>query len=159
MFGKRDHALYYGNQRVFRTVDGGARWTPISPDLTRPDPGVPANLDAPTVADTNDGSLRKGVVYAIGPSPIAAADIWAGTDDGLVWRTRDGGANWSDVTPAGLPAWSKIGVIEPSHFDANRAYIAVDRHRPTTRRPTSTAQLMAASHGNRSPRAFPKAAR
>ena len=129
VFGKRDHALYFGNQRIFRTTDGGERWTPISPDLTRPDPGAPANLDPPTAADTNDASPRRGVVYAIGPSPIAAADIWAGTDDGLVWRTRDGGANWSDVTPGGLPAWSKIGVIEPSHFDANRAYIAVDRHR------------------------------
>jgi photosystem II stability/assembly factor-like uncharacterized protein len=129
VFGKRDHALYFGNQRIFRTIDGGARWTPISPDLTRPDPGVPGNLDAPTAADTNDAATRKGVVYAIGPSPITGADLWAGTDDGLVWRTRDGGATWSDVTPAGLPPWSKIGAIEPSHFDRDRAYIAVDRHR------------------------------
>jgi len=129
VFGKRDHALYFGNQKIFRTVDGGAQWTPISPDLTRPDPGVPATLDPPTAADTNDGSVRKGVVYAIGPSPNAASDVWAGTDDGLVWRTQDGGSSWSDVTPAGLPAWSKIGVVEPSHFNRNRAYIAVDRHR------------------------------
>ncbi len=71
----------------------------------------------------------KGVVYSIGPSPLAAGDIWAGTDDGWVWRTRDGGDNWLNVTPAALTAWSKIGTIEPSRFDRDRAYIAVDRHR------------------------------
>jgi photosystem II stability/assembly factor-like uncharacterized protein len=129
VFGKRDHALYFANQRIFRTTDGGERWTPISPDLTRPDPGVPATLDAPTAADDNGVGPRKGVVYAIGPSPIAASDIWAGTDDGLVWRTRDGGGSWTNVTPSGMTAWSKIGVVEPSHFDPQVAYVAVDRHR------------------------------
>jgi photosystem II stability/assembly factor-like uncharacterized protein len=129
VFGKRDHALYFANQRIFRTADGGQRWTPISPDLTRPDPGVPATLDAPSAADDNGAGPRKGVVYAIGPSPIAASDIWAGTDDGSVWRTRDGGERWTDVTPRGMTAWSKIGVVEPSHFDPQVAYIAVDRHR------------------------------
>ncbi|MEO8925854.1 MAG: hypothetical protein ABI306_01710, partial [Caulobacteraceae bacterium] len=129
VFGKRDRALYFANQRLFRTTDGGQRWSPISPDLTRPDPGVPATLDAASAADDHGEGPRKGVVYAIGPSPIAASDIWAGTDDGLVWRTRDGGANWTDVTPKGLTAWSKIGVVEPSHFDRDTAYIAVDRHR------------------------------
>ncbi|MGI9169588.1 MAG: WD40/YVTN/BNR-like repeat-containing protein, partial [Caulobacteraceae bacterium] len=129
VFGKRDHALYFANQRIFRTTDGGGRWTPISPDLTRPDPGVPATLDAATAADDHGEGPRKGVVYAIGPSPIATADIWAGTDDGWVWRTTDGGVHWINVTPKGLPAWSKIGVVEPSHFDRRVAYIAVDRHR------------------------------
>jgi len=129
VFGPRDHALYFANQRIFRTTDGGQRWTPISPDLTRPDPGVPATLDAASAADDNGVGPRKGVVYALGPSPIAASVIWAGTDDGLVWRTTDGGANWTDVTPKALTAWSKIGVVEPSHFDRDTAYIAVDRHR------------------------------
>jgi len=129
VFGPRDHALYFANQRIFRTSDGGQRWRPISPDLTRPDPGVPATLDAATAADDNGVGPRKGVVYAIGPSPIAASDIWAGTDDGSVWRTTDGGAHWIDVTPKALTPWSKIGVVEASHFDRNVAYIAVDRHR------------------------------
>ena len=128
-FGKDGKALYFANQRLFATRNGGDHWTPISPDLTRPDPGVPATLDAVTAADTEGRGSRKGVIYAIGPSPLSDKDIWAGTDDGLVWRTRNGGATWRDVTPVGLGAWSKIGVVEPSHFDADVAYIAVDRHR------------------------------
>jgi photosystem II stability/assembly factor-like uncharacterized protein len=129
VWGKREHALYFGNQRIFRTADGGQHWAPISPDLTRPRPQIPATLDAPTIADDMHGSPRRGVVYAIAPSPRDAKLIWAGTDDGLVWRTTDGGAHWENVTPKDLAPWSKIGTIEPSHFDPNTAYIAVDRHR------------------------------
>ncbi len=134
-----DHALYFGNQRIFGTRDGGAHWLPISPDLTRPDLSVPKTLDAPSVADVTPGAPgagpRRGVVYAIAPSPLDAGTIWAGTDDGLVWLTRDGGAHWRNVTPPALTAWSKIGVIEPSHFDAKTAYLAVDRHRLDDPRP------------------------
>jgi photosystem II stability/assembly factor-like uncharacterized protein len=130
VFGKPgSHALYFGNQRIFRTTDGGKHWDAISPDLTREEPQTPASLDPPTVADNEQAGPRRGVVYALGPSPLDGRLIWAGTDDGLVWRTRDAGAHWQDVTPAALSAWSKIAVVEPSHFDADSAYIAVDRHR------------------------------
>ncbi len=129
VFGKRDHDLYFGNQRIFRTADGGQHWSPISPDLTRPTPTVPATLDAPTAADSSEPGPRRGVVYDIGPSPLKAGLIWAGTDDGLVWRTLDGGAHWTDVTPAALTPWSKVGTVEPSHFDPEAAYLAIDRHR------------------------------
>ena len=125
--------LYFADQQVFATSNGGQHWRPVSPDLTRPDPGAPATLDAPTAADVPKdkpgAGKRRGVVYALGPSPLAAGLLWAGTDDGLVWRTADAGAHWTDVTPPGLGAWSKIGVIEPSHTDPATAYIAVDRHR------------------------------
>lgn len=124
-----DRALYFGNQRIFRTDDGGAHWQPISPDLTRPDPPAPASLDMPTLLDVMGVGRRRGVVYAIAPSKLDKGLIWAGTDDGLVWRTRDGGAHWNEVTPPGLGAWSKVGVIEPSPFDVDTAYLAVDRHR------------------------------
>jgi photosystem II stability/assembly factor-like uncharacterized protein len=130
VFGPRaGQGLFFGNQRIFRTTDHGGHWEAISPDLSRPDPGVPPSLDAPTAADNLHAGPRRGVVYAIGPSPLADRLLWAGTDDGLVWRSTDLGGHWQDVTPPVLTAWSKIGVVEPSHFDTDTAYIAVDRHR------------------------------
>ncbi len=129
-FSRRDPGvLYFSRERLFRTVDGGRRWTVISPDLTRDDPGVPATLDAATAADAPHPGRRHGVIYAIAPSRLADHDLWIGTDDGLVWRTRDEGAHWQDVTPSGLGPWSKVGIIDPSHFDAESAYAGVDRHR------------------------------
>jgi photosystem II stability/assembly factor-like uncharacterized protein len=134
-WGKRDHALYFGNQRLFRTRDGGQSWVPISPDLTRENPGVPATLDAPTAQDTATKSPRRGVIYDIGTSPARDGLIWIGTDDGLIWRTDDDGSHWANVTPASLAPWSKVGIIEPSHFDPNVAYAAIDRHRVDDQRP------------------------
>ncbi|HZO22186.1 MAG TPA: hypothetical protein VFB37_06735 [Steroidobacteraceae bacterium] len=136
VFGKAgSHALYFGNQRIFRTLDRGTHWEAISPDLSRETPEVPQNLDPPAIADTDQAGARRGVVYSIGPSPLDEKLIWAGTDDGLVWRTRDGGKHWDNVTPPALTAWSKIASVEPSPFDAQSAYIAVDRHRLDDSRP------------------------
>jgi photosystem II stability/assembly factor-like uncharacterized protein len=122
------HVLYFGAQMLFRTADGGNSWQAISPDLTREDPGVPANVDAATAADA-PGEKRRGVIYTIGPSSVQAGEIWAGTDDGLIQLTQDEGKTWSNVTPAELTPWSKVTLIEASHFDAGTAYAAVDRHR------------------------------
>jgi photosystem II stability/assembly factor-like uncharacterized protein len=121
--------LYYANQKLFRTDNGGQSWTIVSPDLTRENPGVPPNLDPVTAKDTEIQGPRRGVIYTIAPSPIQKGQIWAGTDDGLIWLTGDEGGHWQNVTPKGLGAWSKVGIIEASHFDANTAYAAVDRHR------------------------------
>jgi photosystem II stability/assembly factor-like uncharacterized protein len=129
VFGRDGRSLYFSNQRVFRTRDGGEHWTPISPDLTRSDPGVPANLDAPAAADVERPAVRRGVVYSLGPSPLSDSDLWAGTDDGKAWRTRDDGGHWADVTPAGLAPWSKVAGIEPSRAAPDTAYMAIDRHR------------------------------
>ena len=122
------HVVYFGSQKLFRSADGGNSWQVISPDLTREDPGVPANLDAPTAADAA-GDRRRGVIYTIGPSSVQAGEIWAGTDDGLIQLTLDEGRTWSNVTPVELTAWSKVTHIAASHFDAGIAYAAVDRHR------------------------------
>ncbi len=130
VFSRRDpRILYFARERLFRTADGGGTWTAISPDLTREDPGVPATLDPTTAADIPRPGRRHGVIYAIAPSRVADRDLWVGTDDGLVWRTTDEGAHWTNVTPAALSPWSKVGIIEASHFDAGTAYVAVDRHR------------------------------
>jgi photosystem II stability/assembly factor-like uncharacterized protein len=123
------HVMYFSHQMMFRTDNGGQSWTVISPDLTRESPGVPPNLDPITAKDVEIQGPRRGVIYTIAPSPIQKGQIWAGTDDGLIWVTHDEGGHWQNVTPKGLSAWSKIGIIEASHFDANTAYAAVDRHR------------------------------
>ncbi len=135
-FDQRDPSLlYFGNQKVWRTSDGGLHWQAISPDLTREDPGVPANLDPVTAADNLGTGPRRGVVYAIATSPVTGGVIWAGTDDGLIWHSDDAGGHWANVTPAALTPWSKVGTIEPSHFDAATAYAAIDRHRLEDRKP------------------------
>ncbi len=128
-------ALYYANQRLYRTTDGGEHWATISPDLTRENPDTPKNLDAYTAANNLGAGPRRGVIYAIAPSPLDARLLWLGTDDGLVWRSRDAGSRWENVTPSQLTPWSKVGIIEASHFDADTAYAAIDRHRLDDRKP------------------------
>jgi photosystem II stability/assembly factor-like uncharacterized protein len=129
-----DRALYTSNQVVFRTRDDGAHWQAISPDLTRKHAGVPASLDPKTAKDA-DGPEPRGVVYSLAPSPLRANVIWAGTDDGLVQLTRDGGRTWRNVTPPGVTPWSHVDTIDTSHHDASSAYVAVDRHRLDDDRP------------------------
>ena len=130
VFSPRDpRVLYFARQRLFRTDDGGEHWTTISPDLTRESPGIPPNLDPPAAANKPGEGSRFGVIYAIAPSRTADHDLWVGTDDGRIWRTRDEGEHWTDVTPAGLTPWSKVGILDASHFDSETAYAAVDRHR------------------------------
>ncbi len=128
------HALYYSNQFLFRTTDGAQTWTQISPDLTRPDPGVPSSLD-PVSAEDTDRNGKRGVIYAIGPSPANAQMIWLGTDDGLIHLTTDSGKSWQNVTPPEIGAWSRVTGIEGSHTDQSEAYAAVDRHQLSDFRP------------------------
>ena len=123
-------ALYLGTQYVMKTVDGGLHWETISPDLTGA-VGDGQGGGKPTSSLNLEQAKRAGygVVYAIAPSPLDRNLIWAGSDTGLIHLTRDGGKNWKDVTPAGVSDWSKISLIEASHFDAGEAYAAVDRSR------------------------------
>ncbi len=119
------HVLYYGSQFLLRSKDRGASWEKISPDLTGAQPTPPTG--ATTVA--NAKAKGYGVIYTIAPSPVAAGEIWVGTDTGLIQLSRNEGKDWSNVSPAGLSDWSKISILEASHFDAATAYAAVDRHR------------------------------
>jgi len=134
MAGDR-HSLYFGDQFLFKTIDHGEHWTRISGDLTRPDPSAPANLDAATAADFDGVRGRGGVIYTIAPSPLRAPLIWIGTDDGLIKLTPDEGKTWRDVTPRELTPWSKVVMMDASHFDPDESYAAVDRHRLTDNEP------------------------
>ncbi len=131
-FDKR--RLYFGSNVVFATSNGGQSWRAISPDLTRAHPAVPAVIQSFESDDPQHGAHR-GVVYALAPSYVRAGTIWAGTDDGLVWITRDSGRHWKKVTPSGLTAWSKIAQIDASRFDDKTAFVAVNRFRLDDLRP------------------------
>jgi photosystem II stability/assembly factor-like uncharacterized protein len=122
-------SLYLGTQYVMKTIDGGLHWETISPDLTGATPPSKDKRaeEPPTIA--NAKQLGYGVVFTIAPSSLNKNLIWAGSDTGLIHVTRDGGKNWKDVTPQGLSDWSKISLIEASHFDPAVAYAAVDRSR------------------------------
>ena len=129
-------ALYFASNVVWKTRDGGQHWAQVSPDLTRPTWRMPAVLGAFATADPEKGAHR-GVIYTIAPSYNDANVVWAGTDDGLIHVTRDGGAHWRDVTPAALRdrPWAKISLMDASHFDAGTAYAAVNTFRLDDLRP------------------------
>jgi photosystem II stability/assembly factor-like uncharacterized protein len=127
MFSPVDpHTLYYATNVLFKTTDGGNSWQTISSDLTRENPGVPASVGnlVPSGADK-----QRGVVYSLAPSFKTANTLWAGTDDGLVWLTQDGGKSWKGITPPELTSWSKVTQISASHFDEQSAYVSVSRFR------------------------------
>jgi photosystem II stability/assembly factor-like uncharacterized protein len=127
MFSPLDpHVLYFASNVLFKTTDGGNSWQTISNDLTRESPGVPASVGnlIPKGAEK-----QRGVIYALAPSFKNVNTLWAGTDDGLIWQTGDGGKKWNDITPKDLTPWSKITQISASHFDDDSAYASVSRFR------------------------------
>jgi photosystem II stability/assembly factor-like uncharacterized protein len=123
--------LYYAGNVLFKTVNGGESWTVISPDLTRVSADVPATLGPFAALDPEKGEHR-GVIYTIAPSFRRLNLIWVGTDDGLIWVTHTGGRGgrtWKNVTPPALTPWSKVSILEASHFDTLAAFAAVNRFR------------------------------
>jgi photosystem II stability/assembly factor-like uncharacterized protein len=126
LFSPKDpHVLYVGFQSVVKTADGGKTWETISPDLSRETYDLPANVAAyPEAAKTQ--ATRRGVVYSLGPSPLDVNVLWAGTDDGLIHLTRDGGKNWKNLTPPAMKPWSKVSQLDASHFDDRSVYAAIN---------------------------------
>jgi photosystem II stability/assembly factor-like uncharacterized protein len=126
------HTLYYAANHLFKTTDYGHTWQIISPDLSQPKTGQPPSVPTLTPEQQDE---RRGVIYSVAASYKTTQTIWAGTDDGLVWITRDGGAHWTNITPPGVSSWSKIAQIDASRFDDNTAYAAVNRERVDDLRP------------------------
>ncbi len=120
--------VYHAANVLFKTEDGGQSWQAISPDLTRNDATKQKWAGGPITGD-NTGVEFYNTIFAVAESPVERDLIWAGTDDGLVHLTRDGGASWSDVTPDGIPEWGTVSIIEASRWDAGTAYVVVDAHR------------------------------
>jgi photosystem II stability/assembly factor-like uncharacterized protein len=124
---KAPHALYVGNQFLWRSLDRGDRWEMISPDLAGArDPAKDCDGQV-AVADAT--ACGYGVIFSIAPSPHRNDEIWIGTDNGRVQLTRDGGKHWAEVTPKDLPAWSRINSIDVSPLDPGTAYVVADNHR------------------------------
>lgn len=126
--------LYATAQYVLTTTDGGVSWTRISPDLTRHDPATLGPVGGPITRDMT-GTEWYATIFAFAESPVARGVLWAGSDDGLVHVSRDGGATWTDVTPHDLGRFTRVSIIEPSHAAAGAAYLAANRYQLDDDRP------------------------
>jgi photosystem II stability/assembly factor-like uncharacterized protein len=120
-------ALYLGAQVLFRSLDRGATWSIISPDLTGKTAGATNCGGTPSPAEAK--ACGYGSIAAVEPSPRHAGEIWVGTDDGLIWTTGDAGRHWRDVTPPGLPLWAKVASLSVSAQRDGTVYAAVDGQR------------------------------
>ncbi|HEU5452645.1 MAG TPA: glycoside hydrolase, partial [Terriglobales bacterium] len=126
--------LYFSSNVLWSTHDGGMNWEKISPDLSRKTWQVPANVGKYS-SEQSAQPTDRGVIYAVAPSPVDGKVIWAGTDDGTIHVTTDGGANWNDVTPPQLGPFWKVSFIDAGHSDAATAYAAINTIRLDDPRP------------------------
>src|SRR5579859_1848088 len=128
------NTMYTAQEAVFKSTNGGQSWTAISGDLTKNDKTKQKPSGGPITLDITSVEYYD-TIFALAESPVKRGIIWAGTDDGLVQVSKDDGAHWTNVTPREVPEWSMVSIVEPSHHDANTAYIAVDRHKLDDLRP------------------------
>ncbi len=135
MFSKHDpNVLYVCSQHLHRSTDLGASFEVISPDLTRNDPEKLKASGGPITRD-NTGAEVYCNIFALAECPQDPGTLWAGTDDGLVHISRDGGGSWQQITPPDLPEWALISIIEPSPHQAGTAYLAATRYKLDDTRP------------------------
>ena len=120
------HDLFYAANVLFETKDYGKSWQVISPDLSREHAGQPSLLRP---LSEKDAAKRRGAIYSVAASFKSIGTLWAGSDDGLVWVTRDHGKNWKNITPTEMTPWSKVTQISASHFNDSTAYVSVSRLR------------------------------
>jgi photosystem II stability/assembly factor-like uncharacterized protein len=120
--------LYAFSNNVHVTTNEGQSWETISPDLTRNDPTKLVSSGGPITQD-NTGVEYYCTIFAAAESPLNAGELWVGSDDGLIHLSKDGGQNWVNITPKGMPEWAQINSIEPSRYDAATCYVAVTRYK------------------------------
>ena len=130
----RPNELYVAANRVFRSVDDGDSWEATSPDLTLHDPATLGPVGGRVTRDMT-GTEWYATIFALAESPAAAGVFWAGSDDGLIHVTRDGMKTWTNVTPRDMAHFTRVSIIEPSHFDAGTAYVAANRYQLDDLRP------------------------
>ncbi len=128
------NTVYLGGNVLFKSTDGGLHWTVISPDLTRNDKSKQLNSGGPVNYDLS-GAETYDTIQSLQLAPTDQNVIWAGTDDGLVQITRNGGTTWHNVTPSGAPKWARVYQIGVSPFHAGTAYLAFDNHEMDDNRP------------------------
>ncbi|HET7212921.1 MAG TPA: glycosyl hydrolase, partial [Terriglobia bacterium] len=122
------HTMYFAGEVLFKTTNGGMNWTVISPDLTRNDKSKQQSSGGPITKD-NTGVEVYDTIFSVVESPVQKGLIWAGSDDGLVHLTRDGGQHWENVTPKTMPEWGTVSMLEASPRDGGTAYMVVERHK------------------------------
>lgn len=120
-----DNMLLFATNVLWKTMNKGQSWEIISPDLTYEQPEIPSSVGH-YKTKAMETMARRGVIYAVGPSPLDVNTIWAGTDDGRVHITKNGGSDWTEVTPPAMSTWDKVSQIDAGRFDENTAYIAIN---------------------------------
>lgn len=135
VFAPQDpNIMYTCSQHVWKTTDDGQSWEKISPDLTYADPETLGKTGGLITMDMN-GPEIYATVFALVPSFHDINTLWAGSDDGLIHITRDGGKNWTDITPPDLPKFSRVSIIDESRHNPGTAYVAVNRYQVDDRAP------------------------
>jgi photosystem II stability/assembly factor-like uncharacterized protein len=135
VFSRHDpNVLYAGGNFLFRSTDEGQSWTKVSPDLSRRDPMTMGPSGGPITRDQT-GVETYGVIFTFDESPLQKGLLWAGTDDGYVWISRDNGANWKNVTPRDMGDFTRVSMIDPSRHNACTAYVASNRYQQDDKQP------------------------
>ena len=128
------NVVYAAGNYLYRSTNEGESWTRVSPDLSRHDPKTMGASGGPITKDQT-GVETYALIFAFDESPLTAGLLWAGTDDGYIWVSRDNGANWTNVTPKDLGDFTRVSIIEPSHYVSCGAYVAANRYQLGDKRP------------------------
>ena len=128
------NVLYAAGSKLFRSTNEGESWTEVSPELARRDPKTMQASGGPITKDQT-GVETYALIFAFDESPVQQGVLWVGTDDGLVWISKNNGANWENVTPKDIGDFTRISIIEPSHYSAGTAYVAANRYQLGDKRP------------------------